>query len=215
MGAAETTTTTTPDPKRSAAAKKAAVTRQVNADRAKAKKSRAAATAAKEKAAANRKAAEKPTDAHPEPVSVKDLSDAQRKKLAAKANKYPRRVHRDTRAELHAMGLVAQGLKGRALKLWIEDGETPAETVKRTPPAPKTRKTKTGEKAGPTVQDAVVKVLEKNPATIKQLIEKVSKLRKTPTDRAVITRVTRKGQLAGWWTIEDSPEGRVVTLKKK
>lgn len=47
MGAAETTTTTTtPDPKRSAAAKKAAVTRQVNADRAKAKKSRAAATAA-------------------------------------------------------------------------------------------------------------------------------------------------------------------------
>lgn len=175
------------------------------AKRTAAKKAKASAAAKKRSSAAVAEGKRR-TAAAKTKADAKAKAQAEQKKLVEQARKDPTSLTVEQRRKVATA--TVPGLKGKARKLWIEKGETPAETVKRQP-----AKKAAGKKA-PTVEEAIVATLEKGPATIKQLIEKVSKMRGTATDRAVITRITRKGQLAGRWTIEPTDEGRLVTLKK-
>lgn len=202
---------TTNTPAKTTATKKAADSNAGNFEKGAAKRTAAkkakATAAAKKRSSAAVAEGKRRTAAAKTKADAKAKAQAEQKKLVEQARKDPTSLTVEQRRKVATA--TVPGLKGKARKLWIEKGETPAETVKRQP----AKKPAAGKKA-PTVEDAIVATLEKGPATIKQLIEKVSKMRGTATDRAVITRITRKGQLAGRWTIEPTDEGRLVTLKK-
>ena len=146
-----------------------------------------------------------------------ELTAAEKKKVVTEANKNPRALTRDQRAELHAAGLAAQGLKGKAAKLWIEKGETPAETVKRNPGKPAGGKGTTGKGKALTgqprpgsVNGHIADALAKGPQTIEQLATALSKARGKATTRGTVVSAVKWGEARKWWTRKDE----TVTLAK-
>ena len=100
-----------------------------------------AATETKTKTPAKRQAAKRSTAAVAEGkrrtaaaknrAAAKAKAQDEQKALIAKARKDPKALTVEERREIASAAVP--GLKGKARKLWIEEAETPEETVKRAP----------------------------------------------------------------------------------
>ena len=151
---------------------------------------------------------------------IADLTAAEKKKVIAEANKNPRALTPEQRAELAALGLAAAGLRGKARKLWIEQGETPAETVKRNPgKAPAGKGKAAGGKAPGKLRGINAVLVEalaaapKKTATIEQLVEAVSKGRGATT-RGTVRSYLKGGVDKGWWKLDGEKVTGTAALGK-
>jgi hypothetical protein len=177
---------------------------------------KAAANKAKGKAARKATAAKKAAAVKVSPPKDDTLAPTQvTKALTAQAQKDPRSLTVEQRTAIAAAAVP--GLKGKARALWIAEGETPAETVKKSPAAAAGKATGKGKaatsgkatgkgkatttprkgKGGPGINDLLRTVLADGPQQMEQLVEAISAARGA-TPRGTVRAYVKGGVDKGW-----------------